>query len=70
MFLVKNVKMRATDELYHTTFREFRKAIVQTGVVPTDCNDTHVPDCILGPAFAQKTGFLRLLAQFKKSLEV
>ena len=47
-FLVKHVKIRATDKLDHSTSREIRSASVQTGIVPTDCGDTHVPGCILG----------------------
>ena len=69
-FLVENVHMRAIDELDHGTLRERRGASVQTGIVPTDCGDIHVPGGILGPVLAQKTGLLSLLAKVEKCLQV
>ena len=51
--MVEHVQMRAIDELEYGTFRECRRANFQTGIVPTDCNDIHVPGHIHGPALAQ-----------------
>ena len=62
-FLVEHVQMRATDELDHGTSRECRGASVQTGIVPTDCGDTHVPANVLCPSFAQETGLLSIIAE-------
>ena len=61
--LVKNVQVRSTDEFDHSTSRECRKASVQTGIVPTDCGDTHVPGNVFCPSVAQETRFLDLLAE-------
>ena len=68
--MVEHVEMRVTDKLDHGTSRECRGARDQTGIVPTDCADIYVPGGILGPALAQKTGFVSLLANVEKSLQV
>ena len=59
---MKNVRVRATDELDHGTSREFHGSSVQSSIITTDCGDIHVPGCVLGLAFAQETSFLGLLA--------
>ena len=45
--LVEIVQVRATVELDHGTFREYRGATIQTGIVSSDCSDTHVSGCVL-----------------------
>ena len=69
-FLVEHIQMRATDELDHGTSRECRVASVQTGIVPTDCGDTHVPSGVLCPSIAQEPGLLCLLAKIEQTLQV
>ena len=66
--LVKNVRVRATDELDHSTSREIHGSSVQSSIFPSDCRDIHVPGCVLGPAFAQESSFLGLLAVIEKTL--
>ena len=68
--LVKNVQVRATNELDHGTSRKCRCASVQTGIDSTDCSDTHLPGGVLFRLVAQETGFLNLLAEVKQTLHV
>ena len=68
--MLENVEVRATDELDHGTSREFRGTSVQTGIVPTNCGDTHVLAGVLCPSLAQETCFLDFLAEIQKSLQV
>ena len=58
--------MRATDEFDNSPSRECCCASIQTGIVPIDCGDIHVPGGILGPAFAQKAGYFSLVEKVKK----
>ena len=66
--MVKNVRVRATDELDHGTSCEIHGSSVQSSIVPTDCGDTHVLGCILGSAFAQESSFLGLFAVVEQTL--
>ena len=59
---MEHIHVRATDELDHGTSRKSRGSSVQTCIVPTDCSDTYVPCGVLGPAFAQESSLLGLLA--------
>ena len=68
--LVKNVQVRSTDELDHSTSRKYRGASVYTGIAPTDCGDTYVPAGVLCPSFAQKAGLLSLIAIVEQTLQV
>ena len=68
--MLESVQVRATDELDHGTSRKFREASVQTGIVPTHCNNTHVPAGVLCLTLAHETCFLDFLAEVQKSLEV
>ena len=63
-----NVRVGATDELDHGTSREIHGSSVQSSIVHTDGGDIHVPDCVLGPAFAQESSFLGLLAVVEQTL--
>ena len=65
---MKNVRVRATDELDHGTSREIHGSSVQSSIIPTDCGDIHVPACVLGPVFAQESIFLSLFAVVEQTL--
>ena len=53
-FLVEHVQVRATDELDHGTFREYRGTTVQTGIGLTDFGNIHVAGGILSPSLAHR----------------
>ena len=69
-FLVEHVQVRSTDELDQGTSRECRNTIVQTGIVPIDYSNTHVPGGVLCPSFALKAGLLSLLAKVVQSFQI
>ena len=56
--MVKNFRVRATDELDHGISGEIHGSNVKSSIVPTDCGDIHVPGCVFGPAFAQESSFV------------
>ena len=53
-----------------TAPREFRGSSVQTGIVSSDCGDTHVRAGVLCLSLAQETCFLNCFAKVQKSLQV
>ena len=65
---MEHIHVRATDELDHGTSRKIHGSSVQSSIVPTDCGYIHVPGCVLGPALAQESSFLGLLAVVEQTL--
>ena len=64
---MKNVGVRATDELDHGTSRRIYGSSVQSSIFITDCGGIHIPGCVVGSVFAQKSRIFGLFAVVKQT---